>query len=122
MKENNKSKDIKMVKNLKALLLLVVIAAMPLMSSAADKSTPSNKATFMVSGMLQLDDVSKGVTMRLVHSIIVAQDIEQAAGQFKASVTKQFKGYTLKDTLVSPVTVTTTLPPIPASSGFTYAT
>lgn len=111
-----------MVKNLKALLLLVVIAAMPLMSSAADKSTPSNKATFMVSGMLQLDDVSKGVTMRLVHSIIVAQDIEQAAGQFKASVTKQFKGYTLKDTLVSPVTVTTTLPPIPASSGFTYAT
>lgn len=62
-----------------------------------------NHSDFMISGVLRSN--SDGIVIKLVHAIKTANSANEAVGMFMAEILRQYPGYSLIDTVASPITV-----------------
>lgn len=61
----------------------------------------ASSAQYMVSAVLRRGDV--GLTIRLVHGVIIGRSAEEAAGDFLKKVMVDYPGYSVMDFLTAPL-------------------
>jgi hypothetical protein len=94
---------------LTASLFSVILLTFTLPAGAGQQSftnaviSPSEEAEYMVSGVLR--SASDGIVIKLVQGIKVAHSVDEAIGAFTREVLTQYPGYSLINTLASPVVI-----------------
>lgn len=91
------------------LLFAILVCYSGLLSAEpvrSHRTIVSEKTAFIVSGILRSG--TDGIVLKLVHSHVAANSAEEALGSFTRNVLAKYPGYSLMDTLVTPVPASTT--------------